>query len=145
MNAPGKVLLKIVSILLIIFGVAAAVFAVLGLIVYAAMADSLGKLAGIIIVTIVLILVVGMLDLVLGIVGLKKCGIPAQSSYFVTSGIVLCALSLVSLIHCLAGNGFDVTIMGLPLGALAVTGTVLPVFYIIGGSKNKNAAKPVSQ
>jgi hypothetical protein len=69
MNAPGKGLLKVASILLIIFGAVAAVILIIGSITYAMNVSLFGELAGIIIVTIILILVVNVLELILGIIG----------------------------------------------------------------------------
>ena len=143
MNAYGKGLLKVVSILFIIFGAIATVILIIGLIGYA-MADSIGGLAGIIIVTLILILVVSVLELIIGIVGLKKCGDPTKGRFFITTGIILCALSLVSLILSIAGGSFDVTSLGIKTGTLTIIGFVLPVLYIIGGSMNKKAVPPVA-
>jgi hypothetical protein len=139
MNSPGKGLLKVASILLIIFGAIAAVILFIGLIVYVMNVSLFGELAGIIIVTIILILIVSVLELILGIIGLKKFGDLAKGGFFITTGTILCALSLVSLILSISGGSFNVTILGIPTGTLTFIGFVLPVLYIIGGSMYKKA------
>ena len=126
MNAPGKGLLKVVSILFIIFGAIATVISIVGLIGSAALAEYLGDFAVLLIVGMILVLVVSALELILGIVGLRKCANPAQGGFFIATGIILCVLSLVSLIL-----NFSVT---------GLIGFVLPILYIVGGSMNKKAS-----
>lgn len=129
MNAPGKGLLKVVSILFIVFGAIALVVSIIAVIGSIAAASLIGILA-ILIVASVLMLIVSALELIIGIIGLRKCGDPAQGGFFITTGIILCVLSLISLILSIAGGGFDIT---------SLIGFVLPVLYIVGGSMNKKA------
>lgn len=144
MNVPGKGLLKVVSILFIILGAIGTAILMIGLITYAVMADSLGGLAGIMIVTLILILVHSMLELVLGIIGLKKYRDPAKGGFFIATGFILCALSVASLILSIAADSFDVTILGIRTGTLTFIGLVIPVLSIIGGSLNRKAVPPVA-
>lgn len=131
MNAPGKGILKVVSILFIIFGAIATVISIFGLVGSAYLsAVSLG-LAGILVVATIIALIGSALELVLGIVGLKKCDNPSQANFFIVAGIVLCVLNLVSLIM-----SFNVA---------TLIGFVLPILYIVGGVQNKNAAAPSVQ
>lgn len=135
MNAPGKGLLKVVSILFIIGGALVtllSIFAVFGSI---ALAAYVGGPAGILVVASIVSLIVGVLELILGIIGLKKCGDPAQSGFFIVTGIILCVLALISLILSIAGGSFSV-------GGLI--GFVLPILYIVGGNMNKKASAPVA-
>ncbi len=126
MNAPGKGILKVVSILFIIFGAIATVVSIFGLIGSAWLSAATMGLGGILVVGMVIALLGSALELVLGIVGIKKCDDPSQANFFIVAGIVLCAINLVSMIMY-----FSVT------GLIAF---VLPILYIVGGIQNKNAA-----
>ena len=134
MNAPAKGLLKTVSILFIIFGVIATIIsliAVLGSAVLTSMAGIVGAaLGGILLVVTILLLGVSVLEFILGIIGLKKCADPTKANYFIVSGIILCILSLVSLIIGIVNGSFQYT---------GLVGFVLPLLYIVGGVMNKKA------
>jgi Ca2+/Na+ antiporter len=58
--------------------------------------------------------------------GIKKSGDPSKAMFFIVTGIILCVLTLVSMIM-----NFQVT---------SLIGFVLPVLYIVGGAMNKKAA-----
>ncbi len=128
MNAPGKGILKVVSILFIIFGAIATILSLVGLLGSAYLTAVSYGLAGILVVAMVIALIGSALELVLGIVGLKKCNDPSQANFFIVSGIVLCVLNLVSMIM-----SFSVT---------SLIAFVLPILFIVGGVQNKNAAAP---
>ena len=130
MNAPGKGLLKFVSILFIVFGAIALVVSILAMSVAIAAVDYLGDIGIIAVAAVIIMLIVSVLELVLGIVGLKKSGDPAKGGFFITTGIILCVLALASLILGIAAGSFDVT---------SLIGFILPVLYIVGGSMNKKA------
>lgn len=125
MNAPGKGMLKTVSILFIVFGAIALVVSLLAVLGSALVGS------GLLLFATILMLIASALDLVIGIIGVKKSGDPTQAGFFIVTGIVLCALSLVSLIMSIASTGFDVT---------SFVGFVLPILYIVGGNMNKKAA-----
>lgn len=137
MNVRGKGLLKAVSILFIIFGAIGILIPIIGLIGSAKDVSLYGGLANIIIVTLILIIVVGVFELILGIVGPKKYREPAEGKFFIIAGIILCALSLVSLIMGIAGIGFDFVILGIPVVVLTFISIVLSILCIIGGSTHK--------
>lgn len=134
MNAPGKGILKVVSILFIIFGAIATVISLLAVLGSAALTSMGGDvglaLGGILMIATIIALLSSVLDLVLGIVGLKKCGDPSKAGYFIVVGIILCILSLISLVIGITNDGFSV---------VSLIGFVLPVLYIVGGSMNKKA------
>lgn len=136
MNAPGKGLLKTVSILFIIFGAIATILSIIGLAGSAALASMGGEVGaavgGLLIIAVIFALIVSVLELVLGIVGLKKAADPTKAQFFITTGIILVALGLISLIIGIVNGGFSVT---------SLIGFVLPILYIIGGSQNKKAAQ----
>ncbi len=134
MNAPAKGLLKVVSILFIIFGVIATIVSLLAVFASAALTAVAGAagaaIGGILLLATILLLAASVLEFILGIIGLKKCGDPAQAGFFIVSGIILCILSLASFIINIVSSSFDIT---------GLIGFVLPVLYIIGGSMNKKA------
>lgn len=135
MDAPGKGILKTVSILFVIFGAIVTIVAPVGLIGSAALSSVGGlgtaALGGILIVAMVLLLIVSVLELILGILGIRKSGDPNKAGYFITVGIVLSILSLASMAVGIAGGDFSVW---------GLIGFVLPVLYIIGGIMNKRGA-----
>lgn len=125
MNAPGKGILKVVSILFIIFGAIMTIVSIVGLVGSSMVSTMFGGLGGILVVATVIALISSLLELVIGIIGLKKCEDPSQANFFIVTGIVLCALNLVSMIMY-----FQVT---------SLIGFVLPILFIVGGIQNKNA------
>jgi hypothetical protein len=131
MNAPGKGLLKVVSILFIIFGVIATIVSLIAAIGLAAVTAYVGDLGIIISISTIVMLIASVLELVLGIAGNKKCSDPAKAGFFITSGIALCVVTLAGLILSIAGGAFSAT---------AVIAFILPLLFIVGGIMNKKAA-----
>lgn len=135
MNAPGKGLLKTVSILFIIFGAIATVVSLLGvagsaaLSAFGGIADS--ALGGLLLIATIMMLIVSVLELVIGIIGLNRSGDPQKANFFITTGIILCVISLITLIITTAAGGVQWT---------SLVGFVLPILYIAGGAMNKKAA-----
>lgn len=138
MNAPGQSLLKVVSILFIVFGAIATVVSIVAIlgsaVVTAAGAvadDSVAAVGGLLLIGSIFLLISSVLELVLGIVGVKKCGDPSKAGYFIVTGILLCMFSVLSIILSAAGGSFAWT---------GCIGFVLPILYIVGGNMNKKAA-----
>ncbi len=119
MSAPGRGILKVVSVLFIIFGAIATIISLIAL-----FGSTL--LGGLFVFAAILALISSVLELVLGIVGLKKSEDPTQAMFFIVTGIILCVLTLISMIM-----SFQV---------VSLIGFVLPILYIVGGFMNKNAA-----
>jgi hypothetical protein len=69
--------------------------------------------------------------IILGIDELSKCGDPGKAGFFITTGIILSVLALVSFVLSVMSGSFSWT------GAV---GFALPALYIVGGSMNKKAA-----
>jgi hypothetical protein len=140
MNAPGKGMLKVTSILFIVFGAIATLFSIIALIGSAALTSIAGQIdegSGIVaaagsmlLVASIILIVSSLLELFIGIFGVGKSADPAKANYFIVTGIVLCALTLVSMI--------------MNFSALSLIGFVLPILYIIGGFQNKKAAAPAA-
>ncbi len=145
MNAPGKGMLKVTSILLIIFGAIDTFFSLIGVACAAACSSAINSATDILseygaagvanlgTVSLVLTLIaalLGIAELVFGIMGMKKYADPSQASFFIMSGIVMCALFLVDIV---------VATILLSFPVMSVIGFVLPILYIVGGNMNKKA------
>lgn len=130
MNAPGKGLLKVVSILFIVFGAIATVVSVLGLVGAVWISSAVSDVGMMLMVAMIILLFGSLLELVLGIVGLKKCGDSSKAKYFIITGIILCLIMLVSVIL-----NFQIT---------NLVGFVLPILYIVGGIMNNRIPTDIS-
>ena len=131
MNAPGKGILKVVSVLYIIFG---AIFALLmllslflGSMIGALVGDMLGGFLGTWVGSIlfVIFLIPAALDLIFGIIGVKKAGDPSKATFFIVVGIILTVIALIGVV-----SSFSVWML---------LNLVMPVLFIVGGFMNKNA------
>jgi len=125
MNAPGKGILKVVSILFIVFGAIGAIFSIIALVGSAWLSTMTMGMTGILVVGTIIALIGSAFELVIGIIGLKKCEDPSQANFFIVTGIVLCALYLISMI--------------MTFSILSLINFVLPILFIVGGVQNKNA------
>jgi hypothetical protein len=145
MNAPGKGMLKVTSILLIIFGAIAVFFNLFTVACSAALTsvgsqltEELGSVANDAVAAVsswalilsIAALILGVAELVFGIMGVKKSADPAKAGFFVMAGIVMCALYLVDIV-------VSTILVSFPV--LSVVGFVLPILYIVGGNMNKKA------
>jgi hypothetical protein len=116
MRDSGKTLLKVISILFIVFGAIATIFSIIGLI----------SLSGTILVIATIILLIGsLIELVIGIIGYKKSSDPSDANFFMVTGFALGIIMLISMVM-----GFS---------AWSLIGFALPVLYIIGGYMIKRA------
>ena len=139
MNAPGKGLLKVISVLYIVFGAIFAVLMLLSLFLsamlvplvadYLAGYGAIGALVGGILF--VVFLVPAAVNLIFGIIGVKSAGNPSKATFFIVTGIILTVLSLSGVVF----SEFSVWNL-VPL--------VMPVLFIVGGALNKKAATPVA-
>ncbi len=112
MHDAGKLFLKIVSVIFIIFGVISTVASVIALVTLKDTGTGW-------VVASVVLLISSAIELVIGFIGLKKSDDPSQANFFVVTGIVLAILMLVSMVL-----GFSVW---------SLIGFLLPVAYIVGG------------
>jgi hypothetical protein len=131
MNAPGKTMLKVVSILYIIFGAIFALLMILSLFLGSLLASFVSNIFGVFGVLLggalfVIFLIPAAVDLVVGIIGVRQCGEPSKASFFIITGFILGGLTFISLI-----SSFSVW---------NLLGLVMPVLYIVGGFMNKKAA-----
>lgn len=130
MEAPGKGLLKVVSILYIIFGVIMVLFLILLLFgvnwLYSPTSAVGSAFMGILNFGGILFIIAVVLELIMGIVGYKKSDEPSQANYFIVIGIILGIIAFISMI-----SFFNI---------FTLIGFILPVLYIIGGAMNRRAA-----
>ncbi len=111
MNDNGKLLLKITSAVLMIFGVIAGVVALIDLI---NMTGSTGWL-----ISIIVLLLASVAGIIIGFMGLKRSDDSSQANFFIAAGVVLAILELISMIAFFT--------------AWSVIGFIAAVLYIIGG------------
>lgn len=132
-NAPGKGLLKVSGILLIIFaaiGIIALILTMVAAGAAASLGGDFGALAGgLVIVGLILGLAGCVFSLIMGILGVKYANVPSKATVCMVFAIITIALQLISLIM----NGGNGIVMGL-------IGLVLPVLYLIGALQNKKVA-----
>lgn len=129
MNAPGKGILKVVSILYIVFGGLWALMALFGFFFagliarviggmgYAFLGTATGFLLGF------AMLIPAAVNLVVGIIGVKD---PTKSTFFIVFGFILGGLALINMFP-----AFSI---------FSLIGLAMPVLLIVGGFMNKNAA-----
>ncbi len=132
MNAPGKVLLKVVSVLYIIFGSIFALMMILSLFFSAGLASLVEGMLGSLSAWIggmlfVAFLIPAAVDLIIGIFGIRNAGEPSKAQFFIVTGIILAVLTLITVV-------FSFTVWGLVMFAM-------PVLFIVGGYMNKNAVR----
>jgi len=130
MEAPGNLLLKVTSVLFIIYGVATVLLSLIVLL-FSSLVTSLGGVialtaGGVFFAASVIILVTSVLGLVSAILGLKRSNDPSKADFFIVNGCVLCTLMLLGMLL-----GFQM---------IGLFGLVLPALYVAGGLMNKRAA-----
>lgn len=129
--APGRKFLKVTGILYLVFG---GLGVLMGLLAFAgagvadAMAPGVGLESGIRIAA-VLMLVTSAYHLVLGILGVKFCDRAEKAGLLI--GLAILDVALVALGFVIASFTW-----------LSLIGLVLPILYLVGALKNKNAHAP---
>ncbi len=111
MKDNGKLLLKIVSAVLMIFGVITAI------VTFFALIGPAGAGTGWLISMIILLLA-GVAEVITGFMGLKKSDDRSQANFFIITGFLLAILDLVSMISYFTVWG----LIGFILAALYITG-----------------------
>lgn len=135
MNEKSAGVLKIGSILFIVIGAVCALFSIIGMACAGCLSNvaedltglqgASSALGGVLLAGSLVLLGAGVLEIIIGVIGYKKVGDASQSNFFITWGIVLGALMLLSLI--------------LNFSFWGLIGIAPPVLYIVGGYMGKNA------
>lgn len=133
-TAKGSGFLKVTGILMIIGGSLSIILGIIALLGIAALVYLAGSdaSAGLLYFSGILVLVSAVAELVAGIIGVINCNKPEKAGVCMAWGIVVAALSVLGSVLTVVGGG-DFSIFSLILGL------VLPVFYIVGAAKNKQA------
>nr|WP_122011800.1 hypothetical protein [Maliibacterium massiliense] len=128
-NAPGKGLLKVSGILMVIFSAIALVTLLFTTILVGSAAGALAgagaAAAGVGIM--LLTLVPAVLELITGILGIINANKPEKATICMVFGIICLALYVISIFS----GGFQWT---------TLVGAVLPILYVVGAVKNRQAA-----
>lgn len=128
MEAQGKGMLKVASILYIVSGGLLVLLSLILLAFSSLFADlSYGIFAILGSYIVIVLLIAAAVDLVIGIVGVKQSADPSKAMFFIVTGIVLGVLGLISLISAFS--------------FVSLIGLVLPVLFIVGGFQNKNSVQ----
>ncbi len=129
----GQKMLKVCSILMIVGGGIAAVLSVLAILGAAALAAA-GALETFLLIAVILAVLGAGIELAAGIVGVKAAGMPSVGKIkaSVIMGILVVVMSI-------ASNVFNYSLTGKFDVVSIVLGLVLPVLYLIGVFKFKNA------
>ena len=139
MAPKGKNMLKVVSILYIIFSGISILLGLLALVgggMIAAGGDMMGAGVGAVAAIAGVVLIASsVFSLIVGIIGVKNCAKPEKAQVCFVLGIILIVLATFSLISTFGseGNVFS-----------ALIGFVLPVLYTLGAYWNKQSAAALS-
>lgn len=129
----GRQFLKVTGILMIIggaFGIIGGIVAIIGA---GALAAVLETSAGGLMFASVLILASAVFELIAGIMGVKNCDKPEKAQSCIVIGVIVAILSVAgNVISNVLGSDFNIINYA--------TGLIIPVLYIIGAVKNKEAA-----
>jgi len=134
----GSKMLKVTSILMIVFGAIGLVLTLVSLSTLGALttlAEAMGVDVPVGLLTFASILAVagGAAQLVSGIIGVKNWNNPQKAGSCILWGIIVIALCLISNIFTLIGYAANFNILSLLIGL------VIPVLYLIGAFQNKKA------
>ena len=130
-QAKGAGFLKVTGILMIIGGSLSIITALVAIIGVAALI-ALGAGTALLYAAGILSILSAAAQLIAGIIGVKNCKRPEKAQSCITWGIIVAALCVLgSLLTVIGGGSF-------PIFSLLL-GLVLPILYIIGAVKNKQA------
>lgn len=130
-NAPGKNYLLVVGILLVIGG-GLSMFLVIPTLLLGVASLSLGGLGVIIFLAALLACAMAIIDLIAGIVGIVNRNKPEKAKVCMGLGITMIVFAVLGFISSIGAQ--DVNYVS------SLFGFILPILYLVGASKNKNAA-----
>ncbi|MCF0228491.1 MAG: hypothetical protein HUJ76_02195 [Parasporobacterium sp.] len=132
----GKGLLKVCGILMIIFAGISLIVTVPAIIGVVALSASVSAgLGAIVLIGLIIGIAGSIIELIVGIVGVANCAKPEKAKTCLAWGIVICAITVISLIISLVGGGLS----GLSIILSIISGLALPVLFIVGAVKNMNS------
>ena len=130
-QAKGAGFLKVTGILMIIGGSISIITALVTIIGVAALI-ALGAGTALLYAAGILSILSAGAQLIAGIIGVKNCKRPEKAQNCITWGVIVAALCVLGSILTVIGGG------SFPIFSLLL-GLVLPILYIIGAVKNKQA------
>ena len=129
----GRKFLKVTGILMIIGGAFGIIGGIVAMIGAGALAAVLETSAGGLMLASTLILASAVFQLIAGIMGVKNCDKPEKAQSCIVIGVIVAILSVAgNVISNVLGSDFNIINYA--------TGLIIPVLYIIGAVKNKEAA-----
>lgn len=134
----GRLMLKVVGILYIIFAALSILTGLMAVVGGAALGiaggESLALGLGVIAVAFGLMMILSsVFSLVAGILGVKWCNRPDKAGTLFVLGVVLTALAVLNLLSSFGGDNGSAAVVG------ALIGLVLPVLYTLGAWQNKQS------
>lgn len=134
----GRLMLKVVGILYIIFAALSILTGLMAVVGGAALGiaggESLALGLGVIAMVLgVVAILSSTFSLVAGILGVKWCNRPDKAGVLFVLGVVLTALAVLNLLSSFGGDNGSAAVVG------ALIGLVLPVLYTLGAWQNKQS------
>lgn len=134
----GRLMLKVVGILYIIFAALSILTGLLAVVGGAALGvaggESLALGLGVVAMVFGLMMILSsVFSLVAGILGVKWCNRPDKAGTLFVLGVVLTALAVLNLLSSFGGDNGSAAVVG------ALIGLVLPVLYTLGAWQNKQS------
>lgn len=134
----GRLMLKVVGILYIIFAALSILTGLLAVVGGAALGvaggESLALGLGVVAMVFGLMMILSsVFSLVAGILGVKWCNRPDKAGALFVLGVVLAALAVLNLLSSFGGDNGSAAVVG------ALIGLVLPVLYTLGAWQNKQS------
>ena len=129
----GRKFLKVTGILMIIGGAFGIIGGIVAMIGAGALAAVLETSAGGLMLASAMILASAVFQLIAGIMGVKNCDKPEKAQSCIVIGVIVAILSVAgNVVSNVLGSDFNIINYA--------TGLIIPVLYIIGAVKNKEAA-----
>ncbi|HJB67521.1 MAG TPA: hypothetical protein H9770_01600 [Candidatus Fournierella excrementigallinarum] len=137
-DLKGRLMLKVVGILYIIFAALSILTGLLAVVGGAALGvaggESLALGLGVVAMVFGLMMILSsVFSLVAGILGVKWCNRPDKAGTLFVLGVVLTALAVLNLLSSFGGDNGSAAVVG------ALIGLVLPVLYTLGAWQNKQS------
>lgn len=137
MEIKGQKMLKVCSILMIVFGSLALLVSLLGVLGLSLLggavagAEGAAALGGIALILFVVACASSILELAAGIVGVKAAKEPSINGIKASAilGIIILAISVISVIYTFINSTFDLT---------DLIGLIIPTLYVVGVIQYKN-------
>ena len=131
-------LLRVASILMIIFAILGAILVVIAAVATGVLAgfDSTGAIIAMVIVGLIIGVIGSIIQLIAGIIGVKNFDKPEKAQKCIVFGIIVVVLALVDVVLSVVGSGQ----FGVAQVSSIIFGMAIPVLYLIGAFQLKKSA-----